>query len=73
MMQLQVGVKILLKNPDGKYLLARRNQEKYPEMSKTPVIGGFRLENIAVTPVAITMLRRGLTNSYFRLAPVINI
>lgn len=30
-MQLQVGVKVLLRNPEGKYLLLYRNPEKYPE------------------------------------------
>ena len=34
-MILQVGVKVLLKNPEGKYLLLKRNFEKYPEMDKT--------------------------------------
>jgi len=29
--KLQVGVKILLKNSEEKYLLLRRNLEKYPE------------------------------------------
>ncbi len=32
MMELQVGVKALLRNPEGKYLLARVSQEKYPEI-----------------------------------------
>jgi ADP-ribose pyrophosphatase YjhB (NUDIX family) len=30
-MKLQVGVKVLLKNTSGKYLLQRRNPKKYPE------------------------------------------
>ena len=38
---LQVGVKILLKNPDGKYLLVRRNPKKYPEVGpKWDIVGG---------------------------------
>ncbi len=38
---LQVGVKILLKNSDGKYLLVRRNPKKYPEVgSKWDLPGG---------------------------------
>jgi ADP-ribose pyrophosphatase YjhB (NUDIX family) len=38
---LQVGVKALLKNKDGKYLLLRRNPKKYPEVGpKWDIIGG---------------------------------
>ncbi|MBI3273879.1 MAG: NUDIX domain-containing protein [Candidatus Colwellbacteria bacterium] len=33
-MELQVGVKALLKNNDGKYLLLKRSPEKYPEVSE---------------------------------------
>ncbi len=40
-MELQVGVKILLKNSEGRYLLARRNPKKYPEVGpKWDIIGG---------------------------------
>ena len=42
-MELQVGVKVLLKNPEGKYLLLQRNIEKYPEMknrSHWDIVGG---------------------------------
>lgn len=40
-MELQVGVKILLKNRGGKFLLARRNPKKYPEVGpKWDIIGG---------------------------------
>src|SRR6266404_9251940 len=40
-MELQVGVKILLKNSDGKYLLARRNPKKYPDVGASwDLIGG---------------------------------
>src|SRR3989344_5018050 len=41
-MELQVGVKILLKGIDGKYLLVRRNPEKYPEAGDKlwDIIGG---------------------------------
>ena len=36
-----MGVKALLKNSEGKYLLLRRNPEKYPEMSaKWDIVGG---------------------------------
>lgn len=33
-MELQVGVKVLLKNPEGKYLLLKRSAEKYPEIAQ---------------------------------------
>ncbi|MFH0891083.1 MAG: NUDIX domain-containing protein [Candidatus Liptonbacteria bacterium] len=38
---LQVGVKVLLKNKEGKYLLLRRSPEKYPDV-KDPwdIVGG---------------------------------
>jgi len=40
-MELQVGVKILLKNSDGKFLLVRRNPKKYPEVGpKWDIVGG---------------------------------
>ena len=40
-MELQVGVKILLKNKDGKYLIVRRSAEKYPEVGpKWDIVGG---------------------------------
>lgn len=40
-MELQVGVKILLKNKDGKYLVVCRSAEKYPEVgAKWDIIGG---------------------------------
>jgi ADP-ribose pyrophosphatase YjhB (NUDIX family) len=40
-MELQVGVKALLKNKDGKYLLIRRSSEKYPEVgAKWDIVGG---------------------------------
>src|SRR3989344_8931904 len=38
---LQVGVKILLKNKDGKYLLLRRSLKKYPEIQgRWDIVGG---------------------------------
>ena len=38
---LQVGVKILLKNSENKYLLVRRNPKKYPEIGpKWDIVGG---------------------------------
>jgi len=40
-MELQVGVKVLLKNSSGKYLLQRRNPKKYPEAQiGWDVVGG---------------------------------
>ncbi len=40
-MELQVGVKILLENKDGKYLIVRRSAEKYPEVGpKWDIVGG---------------------------------
>ncbi len=39
---LQVGVKVLLKKEDGKYLLVRRSLKKYPEVKDTrwDIVGG---------------------------------
>lgn len=42
--KLQVGVKILLKNKEGKYLLLRRSLKKYPEVSGRWDIVGGRIE-----------------------------
>src|SRR3989338_5114388 len=40
-MELQVGVKVLLKNKEGKYLLVKRSSEKYPEVKrKWDIVGG---------------------------------
>lgn len=42
-MELQVGVKILLQNKEGKFLLLQRNLEKYPEIKKNDsldIVGG---------------------------------
>lgn len=41
---LQVGVKALLKNAQGKYLLLRRNPDKYPEAGATWDIVGGRID-----------------------------
>ena len=43
-MELQVGVKIILKNPAGKYLLLRRDPERYPEAAEMWDIVGGRIE-----------------------------
>jgi ADP-ribose pyrophosphatase YjhB (NUDIX family) len=42
-MILQVGVKIFLKNPEGKYLLMRRSPVKYPEVKGEWDIPGGRI------------------------------
>ncbi len=40
-MELQVGVKALLQNKSGKYLLVRRSSEKYPEVgAQWDIVGG---------------------------------
>jgi len=40
-MDLQVGVKALLKNREGKYLLLRRNAKRYPEIGSVwDIVGG---------------------------------
>lgn len=41
---LQVGVKILIQNKDGQYLLLRRSVEKYPEVKGRWDIVGGRIE-----------------------------
>lgn len=43
-MELQVGVKILLKNKEGEYLLLHRSSEKYPEVDNPWDIPGGRIE-----------------------------
>src|SRR3989344_4562942 len=43
-MELQVGVKILLNNEEGKYLLLRRSKKKYPEVMDIWDIPGGRIE-----------------------------
>jgi 8-oxo-dGTP diphosphatase len=42
-MELQIGVKVLLKNPEGKYLLIRRSAEKYKEVQHKWDIPGGRI------------------------------
>ncbi len=40
-MELQVGVKIILQNKEGKFLLLQRNPAKYPEVgAKWDIVGG---------------------------------
>ena len=40
-MELQVGVKALLQNKEGKYLFVRRSSEKYPAVgAKWDIVGG---------------------------------
>ena len=42
---LQVGVKVLLKNPEGKYLLVKRSAKAYPD-----AICGWELVGGRITP-----------------------
>ncbi len=42
-MELQVGVKVLLKNSEGKYLLLMRSDKKYPEAPPKWDIAGGRI------------------------------
>lgn len=44
-MELQVGVKALLQNNEGKYLLLRRSSEKYPEAPQQWDIVGGRIDS----------------------------
>ncbi len=41
---LQVGVKAFLKNPEGKFLLVRRNPAKYPDVPQAWDIVGGRID-----------------------------
>lgn len=41
---LQVGVKVLLKNKQGKYLLLKRSAKKYPDVNNLWDIAGGRIE-----------------------------
>lgn len=43
-MELQVGVKILLRNKEGKFLMARRSLKAYPDMRQSWDIIGGRIE-----------------------------
>jgi len=43
-MELQVGVKILLRNKEGKYLLLRRSAKKYPEAGEQWDMVGGRID-----------------------------
>ena len=43
-MELQGGVKVLLKNPEGKFLLIKRSDKKYPEVGPRWDIVGGRIE-----------------------------
>jgi ADP-ribose pyrophosphatase YjhB (NUDIX family) len=43
-MILQVGVKVLLKNQEGKFLLVKRSKEKYPDVANPWDIVGGRME-----------------------------
>jgi ADP-ribose pyrophosphatase YjhB (NUDIX family) len=43
-MELQVGVKVLLENEEGKYLLLRRSAKKYPETGEQWDMVGGRID-----------------------------
>ena len=43
-MELQVGVKILIKNTEGRYLLLKRSPERYPDVSNPWDIVGGRID-----------------------------
>ena len=43
-MELQVGVKVLLKNKEGKYLFLHRSKEKYPDMNRLWDFPGGRID-----------------------------
>lgn len=42
--KLQVGVKALIKNSEGKYLILKRNPDKYPEVDELWDIPGGRID-----------------------------
>lgn len=42
-MELQVGVKVLLQNSEGKFLLVKRSSDKYPEVGARWDIAGGRI------------------------------
>ena len=43
-MELQVGVKVLLKNKEGKYLFLHRSAKKYPEVNRLWDFPGGRID-----------------------------
>ena len=43
-MELQVGVKVLLKNQEGKYLFLHRSAKKYPEVNRLWDFPGGRID-----------------------------
>jgi ADP-ribose pyrophosphatase YjhB (NUDIX family) len=68
MITLQVGVKILLKNEAGKYLLVRRNPNKYPEVGpKWDIVGG-RIE--PGTPLLVNLDREVDEETKLKIASV---
>lgn len=68
-MELQVGVKVILRNKEGKILLLHRNWEKYPEVKKdnswdivggriekgTPLLENLKREIFEETKLNLTM------------------
>ena len=57
-MDLQVGVKVFLKNAEGKYLILRRSLVKYPEVANRWDIVGGRIE--VGTPLLANLAREVL-------------
>ncbi len=57
-MQLQVGVKVYLRSPAGKYLLLERSASKYPEVKDRWDIVGGRIE--IGTPLLTNLAREVL-------------
>lgn len=50
MNNIQVGVKAFIKNEDGKYLLLKRNREKYPWIENMwDIVGGRMNHSITIT------------------------
>lgn len=64
-MELQVGVKILLKNKDGKYLLLHRSNKKYPDVKGTWDIAGGRIN--PGTPLIENLKREILEETQLKL------
>lgn len=69
-MELQVGVKVLIKNPKGKYLLLKRNPNKYPDaqigwempggriVSGTPLLENLKREVNEETGLTLTKVTK---------------
>ena len=67
-MELQVGVKVLIKNSAGKYLLVKRSKEKYPDAQIGWEIVGGRI--IPGTPLLENLKREVKEETGFTLLKV---